>query len=107
MNKPLVFNPRPVLSLVRFPSYQSVVDSLTGSGRSQVTCTFSELEERLGRGLPVLAYLSRDWWANDGVQEQSRAWVGAGWQVDVVYLAARVVTFVKRSGRESRTSPVK
>ena len=44
--------------------------------------SFAEIEGVLGFALPPSARTFLAWWANDGETEQSRAWIGAGWQVD-------------------------
>ena len=44
--------------------------------------SFAEIERVLGFALPPSARTRPAWWANDGESEQSRAWIGAGWQVD-------------------------
>jgi hypothetical protein len=69
---------------------------LRNGASTRVTLLFEDLEQVLGHRLPRVALVYREWWANDGRQPQSLAWVQSGWEVDCVYLRARVVTFRAR-----------
>jgi hypothetical protein len=67
---------------------------------SQVTgrillMTFGQIEQLIGGLLPHAAIKRRAWWANDSQQEQARAWLNAGWRVEVVYQDRGLVTFMK------------
>jgi DNA-binding XRE family transcriptional regulator len=54
--------------------------------------SFAEIEVILGRPLPATAQVTRAWWANSQTA-QGRAWQEAGWLVDDVNFAAKLVVF--------------
>ena len=63
--------------------YRALHEYLKDGPKSGVwRASFSEIERVLGFALPPSARTRPAWWANDGESEQSRAWIGAGWQVD-------------------------
>ena len=78
------------------PSFQPLARYLSRLSTQRVTLPFGELEQMLGCALPPAAYMDRFWWANDDTQEQSQTWCGIGWEVEAVYLRARVVTFTRQ-----------
>lgn len=56
-------------------------------GVSEITLSFSQIEQLLGDKLPYTAKHSSHWWANQvrsGTRPQSSSWLKAGWQVDTV-----------------------
>jgi hypothetical protein len=61
--------------------------------------TFGQIEHLIGGLLPHAAIKRRAWWANDSQQEQARAWLNAGWRVEVVYQDRGLVTFMKLKSR--------
>ncbi|MGD9030612.1 MAG: DUF4268 domain-containing protein, partial [Anaerolineae bacterium] len=61
---------------------------------NKVRLTFEDIEELIAEDLPQSAREHRSWWANDSTSHtQSLAWLGAGWRVDDVDLAAEEVVF--------------
>ena len=63
--------------------YRALHEYLKDGPKSGVwRASFAEIERVLGFALPPSARTCLAWWANDGESEQSRAWIGAGWQVD-------------------------
>ena len=64
--------------------YRALHEYLKGDGPEGGVwrASFAEIESVLGFPLPPSARTRPAWWANDGESEQSRAWIGAGWQVD-------------------------
>lgn len=60
-----------------------------------VTWSFTDIEEILGRDLPASARRHRAWWANDGKHSQAAAWLAAGYRVGRVALDAQHVTFAR------------
>jgi CBS domain-containing protein len=59
-----------------------------------IRVSFDDIEAVLGEALPSSATTHRSWWNNDPSNHlQARAWLEAGWLVDDVDLAARVVLF--------------
>jgi len=58
--------------------------------------TFKEIEIILGDDLPRSAYMHRPWWANPRSPKDhphAQAWLAAGWKVDSVDQAGRLVSF--------------
>jgi hypothetical protein len=60
---------------------------------AELTFSFRRLEGILGDGLPKPARKYPEWWANDGANEQARAWLDEGWRVHAVDLATETVIF--------------
>ncbi|MCB9418256.1 MAG: helix-turn-helix transcriptional regulator [Ardenticatenaceae bacterium] len=76
--------------------YEALFAHLSASGFQEIRLTFSEIETLLGRELPATARRQRGWWSNrssGGVQ--AAAWMGAGYHVTELDLAAEQVTFAK------------
>ena len=66
------------------------------SGVSEITLSFSQIEQILGDVLPDTAKYQRMWWANEirsGTQPQSSSWLNAGWEVDEVEREQKWVRF--------------
>ncbi|MEZ4727597.1 MAG: helix-turn-helix transcriptional regulator [Caldilineaceae bacterium] len=62
----------------------------------EFTLTFGEIEQLLGGRLPASARTQRAWWSNRSRGAvQANAWMGAGYHVKAVDLAAERVTFYK------------
>lgn len=77
------------------PNFQPLARYLGDLSIQRVTLSFDQLEQILGCALPPAACMDRFWWANDDKQEHTWAWYGIGWQVEAVYVRARVVTFTR------------
>lgn len=76
--------------------YQPLYAYLQRSGQQEVALSFGEIEALLDDRLPASARTQRAWWSNRSVQAgQSTAWMGAGYHVVRVDLAAERVTFRK------------
>ncbi|MEM3715565.1 MAG: hypothetical protein QW341_01165 [Candidatus Bathyarchaeia archaeon] len=70
---------------------------------SELTLSFSEIEEIIGDRLPDSAYEQKGWWSNLRGRLPSEAWLTVGWMVKEVDLEKRVVSFV----REKLPTPAK
>ena len=55
--------------------------------------SFRQIEAVLGDGLPRAARKYPEWWANDAMHEQARAWLEEGWQVAGANLTEETVHF--------------
>lgn len=66
-------------------------DSTRGT---QVTLSYSEIENILSVKLPASAYKYKEWWDNNS-HVQSKSWRNTGYKVDTVYLGDKVI-FVKK-----------
>lgn len=76
--------------------YAALFSHLTASDAQEVTLTFSEIEVLLDAQLPATARRQRGWWSNRGSGGvQAAAWMGAGYHVTSLDLAAETVTFAK------------
>ena len=75
-----------------YPLYQH----LRQSEADEVTLSFAAIEQLLSAQLPATARTQRAWWSNrrQGAV-QANAWMGAGYHVEEVDLAAEQVTFRK------------
>jgi hypothetical protein len=78
------------------PDYRSLHKYLTGRFADTVTLTFVQIEELLGRTLPILAYSEPGWWSGPAAgtppSPQSSSWFLAE-RVATVNLLARTVMF--------------
>ena len=77
-------------------------------GEQRVTLTFGELEEILGRSLPLQARVDPAWWANTSNPNKTVAgpwygWLSVGWEAEPD-LPAGVVTF-RRRGEDREVTP--
>lgn len=79
--------------------YDSITHYFIANGGSQVTLTFTQLDELLfpRTGLPVTAKNNLDWWANDYKYPEKGAygWLNAGYEVVFVNLLKEYVVFNK------------
>lgn len=57
---------------------------------------FRKIEEIISDKLPPSAHNHREWWGNElsSSRVQARAWINAGWKVDMVNFEGEVVRFV-------------
>lgn len=81
--------------------YQSLTDYLLQHSRERIEMSFEDIESVLARHLPPSARNPRlvQWWDNDAGNEQARAWMNAGYEVERIDIAGRTVTF-RFHGRE-------
>jgi len=76
--------------------YHPLYDHLRQSGQDELTLTFAAIEALLGERLPATARTQRAWWSNRSQGAvQATAWMGAGYHVEALDLAAEQVTFRK------------
>ncbi len=77
--------------------YDPLAKFLGDSARTEgtVILSFAQIEDVLGRSLPVSARSHRSWWGNDSFHVQAAAWRAAGWRVFKVDLARQAVTFIR------------
>jgi DNA-binding XRE family transcriptional regulator len=76
--------------------YHPLYDRLQQSGQDELTLTFSAIEALLGAQLPASARTQRAWWSNRSQGAvQAAAWMGAGYHVEELDLAAEQVAFRK------------
>jgi hypothetical protein len=61
-----------------------------------VTLAFDEIEAILGATLPPSAFRHRQWWANQSTGSRAPHWDAAGFKVDTVDAARRLVRFVRK-----------
>ena len=82
------------------PKYTPISEFLDAQPLKNIalTLSFSRIERMLGSPLPENAVRDPEWWANEYSPTghvQARAWLGSGWIVDEVDLAAKWVSFVR------------
>ncbi len=76
--------------------YHALYEHLRQFGQEEIVLTFVEIEELLNAKLPASARRQRGWWGNRGRGGvQAMAWMGAGYHVVALDLAAERVTFAK------------
>lgn len=57
------------------------------SSQSEVSLSFTEIEDLIGARLPKSAYTYREWWANQvdvSTRPQAKAWLNAAFEVESV-----------------------
>jgi hypothetical protein len=78
-------------------AYAALHDFLNGLDCDSVLVTFLAIENILKRKLPVSAHRHKTWWMNKPRGEgHAKAWLEAGWAVEVVDLEKGRVTFTRR-----------
>jgi hypothetical protein len=65
--------------------YDPLERHLRNSNQRPLTMTFANIQQIIGANLPQSAYDWRPWWANDRSHVQARAWMNAGYAVNVVH----------------------
>ena len=64
--------------------YEPLYQRLAAEAEPHVRLTFVQIEEVLGRGLPVSAYKFSAWWSNESSLKvgnaQAKAWMNAGFR---------------------------
>jgi DNA-binding XRE family transcriptional regulator len=84
------------LSLKEGTKYHPLYVHLRENRQDELTLTFSAIEALLGERLPATARTQRAWWSNRSQGAvQATAWMGAGYHVENLDLAAEQVTFRK------------
>lgn len=77
-----------------YPLFEYLQQCQQGATRPQLSLTFDQIEDILGKSLPGSA-LKRAWWSNRDTAGalQAGAWVSAGYHVESVDFEARLVVF--------------
>lgn len=76
--------------------YYPLYEYLRQNNQDELTLTFSAIEALLDERLPATARTQRAWWSNRSRGSvQAMAWMGAGYHVENLDLAAEQVTFRK------------
>lgn len=79
--------------------YDAITHYLKNNGGSQVTLTFTQIDELLfpQSGLPKTARVSPEWWGNDYTHPENGAygWLNARYEVIVINLAKEFIVFKK------------
>jgi hypothetical protein len=75
--------------------YDPLKSFLAARGGEELSISFDELEREAGIALPHAARYHRQWWSNStNAHTQSWAWLGAGFKVTDLDLAAGTIRFV-------------
>ena len=79
--------------------YYPLAKFLEDSPRTEGTAilSFAQIEDVMGKALPLSARRHHSWWGNDSYHVQAVAWRAAGWRVFKVDLTRQVVTFIRAS----------
>ena len=77
--------------------YAPLTAFLMRQDQTSIRMSFQRLEEILTTPLPPSAHRDRTWWGNtvNRTRVQAHAWLNAGWQVDAVDFAEKLVTFTR------------
>ena len=82
--------------------YALLAEYLQRQNGDTVTLGFAQITSLIGTPLPQSAYAGRGWWANrERASSQAAAWMGAGFRVETIDLAAQTVTFVRAHRRRA------
>jgi len=73
--------------------------------QGQLALSFEGIEDILHKKLPNIALIDRPWWANTKTSPQGASWTSAGWQVENVFLKARIIVFRKRGANPLTSIP--
>lgn len=67
--------------------------------KTEIQLSFTAIENILQDKLPPAAHDHRAWWANEqnGPHVQAKAWIKAGWKVDIVNFQDEIITFIRFS----------
>jgi hypothetical protein len=77
--------------------FAALYERLCATDAVELTLTFAEIERLVG-ALPRGARVRRQWWTNNPLTPQARAWLYAGWKVMSRDLAAGVVHLRRVAG---------
>ena len=77
--------------------YYPLFEHLQKCDEEATTLTFTKIETVLNNTLPASAFKRKNWWSNRDSDSalQAKAWVSAGYHIDVVDLTQKTVTFRK------------
>jgi hypothetical protein len=76
-------------------AYLPITAFLAAHQADEVTCTFAEIEQILGRPLPRYAF-TYAWWSRGHERRYPQPWEGAGWRVQRIKIRQRWVTFARQ-----------
>ena len=88
----------------RYHYFRSFLQDLTSDQR-QLALSFEEIETIIRKKLPNTAKVDRPWWANTTASPQGTSWTSTGWQVENVFLKARIIVFRKRGANPLTSIP--
>lgn len=77
--------------------FAPLYERLCATEAVEIILTFAEIERLIG-ALPSGARLRRQWWTNNPLTPQARAWLYAGWKVTSRDLAGEVVSLRRVAG---------
>jgi hypothetical protein len=89
--------------------YGPLIDYLQSQGRSELHCSFREIEAALGFPLPPSARKHQAWWANDASRGgMTPVWMASGFRTEQVDIVKEQVVFrrVKTEGSQSPSGNV-
>ncbi len=90
-----------------YAKYALLAEHLQRQNGDTVTLGFAQIAGLIGTSLPQSAYAGRGWWSNrEQASSQAAAWMGAGFRVETIDLAAQTVTFA-RANRRRATNAVR
>ncbi|MBE9068984.1 helix-turn-helix transcriptional regulator [Leptolyngbya cf. ectocarpi LEGE 11479] len=77
--------------------YYPLFEHLQQCGEEDTKLTFEKIEAMLKDSLPASAFSKKNWWSNRDSNSalQAKAWISAGYHIEIVDLAQQTVTFRK------------
>jgi len=77
--------------------YSPIYHFLKKQSDTELTLSFSRIEQIISDKLPMSDFKYREWWSNEqvGSHVQAQNWMAAGWEVDSVNLSSQIVQFRK------------
>lgn len=73
--------------------------------QEQVALNLSDFTSIMGHDLPKTAYKDRPWWANTDSSPQGSSWLSAGWELENIFLHAKVAVFRRKAENPSKNIP--
>ena len=79
--------------------YDPLAKFLGDSARTEgtVILSFTQIEDLMGKALPMSDRRHGPWWGIDSYHVHSAAWRAAGWRLFKADMARQVVTFIRAS----------
>lgn len=77
--------------------YPALSDYLSRQKADKVDLSFDQMtdEDVIGIELPMAAKEDQEWWSNDRQNQQSRAWLNVGWEVNDADPSKEIVSFIR------------
>ncbi len=87
--------------------YSPFASFIKSQKNDSITCTFSQIEQILGKSMPSSAYKHLAWWSNSPTHPLMKEILSAGWMSKKANLKNKTISFYKDSSSKQKLANIK